>query len=104
MVFIPYFREKISRIIKNSHEFPFIRTRSVLAFGVFLPDSCSISKYILVNRDEILAYSCDSSRMQPIPPNSRSAIVSVSLQYRKTSQMDTKIHEIPRVLKFINSW
>ena len=103
MAFIPYFRENISRIVKNRHEFPFIRTSFVLAFGVFFTDSCSISEYILVNRDEILAYSCDSSRMQPIPPNSCNAIVSVSLRYRKTSRIDTKIHEIPRILKFINS-
>ena len=102
MAFIPYFREKISRIVKNSHEFPFIRTLFVLAFGVFLTDSCSISEYILVNRDGILAYSCDSSRMQPIPLNSRNAIVW-SLQYRKTSRMYTKNHEIPRILKFTNS-
>ena len=54
MAFIPYFREKISRIVKNSHEFPYIRTRFVFAFGVFLTDSCSISEYILVNCDEIL--------------------------------------------------
>ena len=79
------------------------RTSFVLAFGVFLTDSCRISEYILINRDGILAYSCDSSRMQPIPPNSRNAIVSVSLLYRKTLRMETKIHEIPRILKFINS-
>ena len=55
MAFIPYYREKISRIVKNSHEFSFIRTRLVLALGVFLTDSCSISECILVNRGGILA-------------------------------------------------
>ena len=60
--------------------------------------------YIRINRDGILAISCDSSRMQPIPANSRNVIVSVSLQYRKTSRMDTKSHETPRIIKYINSW
>ena len=41
--------------------------------------------------------------MQPIQANSRNAIVPVSLQYRKTSWMNTKIYEILRILKFINS-
>ena len=36
MAFIPYYREKISRIVKNSHEIAFIRTGFVHAFGVFL--------------------------------------------------------------------
>ena len=36
MAFIPNFIEKISQIIKNSHELPFIRTSFVHAFGVFL--------------------------------------------------------------------
>ena len=85
MAFIPYFREKISRIVKNSHEFHFIRTRFVISFGVFLTDSCSISEYILV-----LGIFVRFKRMQPTPPNRRNAIVSVSLQYRKTSRMDTK--------------
>ena len=73
-------------------------------FGVFLTDSCSISEYILVNCDGILAFSYDSSRMQPIPPNSRNAIVSVSLQYRKTSRMDTKFHESYNLLIRGDSW
>ena len=90
MTFIPNFSEKISQIVKNSHEFPFIRTGFVHAFGVILAVSCSISQYILVNRDGILAYSCDSNRLQMIPQNSRNTIVSVSLQYSKTSRMDTK--------------
>ena len=36
MAFIPNFIEKISQIIMNSHELPFIRTSFVYAFGVFL--------------------------------------------------------------------
>ena len=91
---------ELSRTATN---FPLFVHDSSLAFGVFLTDSCSISEYILVNRDGILANSCDSSQMQPIPPNNRNAIVSVTLQYRKASRMDTKSHEIPRILKFINS-
>ena len=98
MAFIPY--------LTNCKEQPRISIYSYMirtSFGVFITDSCSISEYILVNRDGFLAYSCDSSRMQPIPPNSRNAIVSLSLQYRKTSRMDTKILENPRILNFINS-
>ena len=55
MAFIPYFRETILRFVKNSHEFPYIHTRFVFAFGVFLTDSCSISEYILGTCDEIFA-------------------------------------------------
>ena len=51
MVFIPYFREKISRIVKNCHIFPFIRTVFVFTLGVFFTNSSSISEYILVNRN-----------------------------------------------------
>ena len=54
MVFIPYFREKVSRIVKNCHGFPFIRTVFVFTLGVFLTNSSSISEYILVNRNGTL--------------------------------------------------
>ena len=90
MAFIPYFREKISRIVKNSHEFPSNRTRFILAFGVFLTDLCSTSEYIIVNREGILAIFVRFKQNATDPPNSRNAIVSVSLQYRKTSRMNTK--------------
>ena len=40
--------EKISRIVKNSHEFAFIRTGFVHAFGILIHCqlSCSISHYM----------------------------------------------------------
>ena len=59
MAFIPYFREKISQIVKNSHKFPIIPAWFILAFGVFLADLCSVSEKILVNCNGILANSCN---------------------------------------------
>ena len=51
------------------------------------------------NRNEFL---CDSSRIEPIPPNIRNDIVSESGMTRSSSRLEKKINEtsrIPRIRK-----
>ena len=50
-----YVREKYHELSRTDTNISFIRLWFVLAFEVFLTNSCSISEYILVNPDEILA-------------------------------------------------
>ena len=76
-------------------------TGFVHAFGVFLTFSKFIPNFCAVNHNGMLPIFV---RFQPNPLNICNTIVSVSLQNRKTSRMDTKNHEIPQILKYINLW